>query len=34
MYWLPNPLLPFIAFRVGLPRSHPDLLVEEVGNDG
>lgn len=34
MYWLPNPLLPFIGFRVGLPRSHPDLLVEEFGRDG
>lgn len=28
-YWLPNPLLPFICFRVALPGSHPDLLVEE-----
>jgi uncharacterized protein (DUF427 family) len=34
MYWLPNPLFPFIAFRVGLPRSHPDLLVQEFGSDG
>ena len=30
MYWLPNPLLPFIWYRVGLPRSHPELLVEEL----
>ncbi|MCH8029691.1 MAG: hypothetical protein IH874_07155 [Candidatus Dadabacteria bacterium] len=29
LYWLPNPLLPFIAFRLGLPRHHPELEVEE-----
>lgn len=29
MYWLPNPLLPFIWFRVALPRAHPELEVEE-----
>jgi len=29
-YWLPNPLLPFIWFRVAVSGSHPDLLVEEV----
>lgn len=29
LYWLPNPLFPFIWYRVGLPRQHPDLLVEE-----
>jgi len=28
MYWLPNPLLPFIWFRVALPGSHPALVVE------
>ena len=28
-YWLPNPLFPFIWYRVGLPRHHPELLVEE-----
>lgn len=28
--WLPNPLFPFIWFRVALPGSHPDLLIEEV----
>ena len=27
LYWLPNPLLPFIWFRVALPGSHPSLLV-------
>jgi len=29
MYWLPNPLLPFIWFRVAVPRAHPELEVEE-----
>ena len=29
LYWLPNPLFPFIGYRVGLPREHPELLVEE-----
>ena len=29
LYWLPNPLFPFIWYRVGLPQSHPDVLVEE-----
>jgi len=28
-YWLPNPLLPFIWFRVAVPRHHPELLIEE-----
>ena len=27
-YWLPNPLLPFIWFRIALPRNHPELAVE------
>ncbi len=30
IYWLPNPLLPFIWYRVGLPREHPALVVEEL----
>jgi hypothetical protein len=30
LYWLPNPLLPFIWFRVALPGSHPDVVVERV----
>ncbi|MEE9166189.1 MAG: hypothetical protein V3U24_01795 [Candidatus Neomarinimicrobiota bacterium] len=28
-YWLPNPLFPFVAFRVGLPGNHPELQVEQ-----
>ena len=28
-YWLPNPLFPFIWFRVAIPREHPDILFEE-----
>ncbi len=27
-YILPNPLLPFIAFRVALPGNHPALRIE------
>ncbi len=33
-YWLPNPLFPFIWFRVAVPRYHPELLVEEYVRDG
>ena len=29
MYWLPNPLLPFIWFRVAVPRDHPSLRIDE-----
>ncbi len=29
MYWLPNPLLPFIWFRIAVPRSHPEISYEE-----
>jgi len=29
LYWLPNPLFHFIWFRVGLPGTHPELLVEK-----
>ncbi len=28
-YWLPNPLLPFVAFRVAFDGGHSDLLIEE-----
>jgi len=28
LYWAPNPILPFIWFRVALPGFHPALLVE------
>ncbi len=27
-YWLPNPLFPFVAFRVGVPAEHPQIMVE------
>ena len=30
MYWLPNPLLPFIAFRPAVPHSSPALQIDEV----
>jgi hypothetical protein len=29
LYWLPNPIFPFIWYRVGVPARHPDLLVEQ-----
>lgn len=29
MYWLPNPLFPFIWFRVGIPRHHPEIEIRE-----
>ena len=33
LYLLPNPLFPFIWFRVAVPRSHPELAVEEYEAD-
>ena len=33
LYWIPNPLLPFIWFRVAVPRQHPELVVEEREGD-
>ena len=30
LYWLPNPLFPFIWYRVGIPERHPELVFEEV----
>jgi len=29
-YWLPNPLFPFIAFRIAVPIRHKDILIEEL----
>lgn len=29
LYWLPNPIFPFIAFRVAVPGAHPGLLYEK-----
>ncbi len=29
MYWLANPLLPFIWFRVAVAGHHPEIQVEE-----
>ena len=31
-YWLPNPLFPFIAFRIALPARHPSLLTEVISD--
>lgn len=28
-YWLPNPLFPFIWFRVAIPQAHAELSIEE-----
>ncbi len=28
-YWFPNPLFSFIWFRVALPRTHPEIDIEE-----
>jgi len=32
-YVLPNPLFPFIWFRVGVPAHHPALSIEEYERD-
>ena len=32
-YWLPNPLLPFIWFRVAVPGRHPELSYEVYGHE-
>ncbi len=29
LYFFPNPLFPFIWFRVAVPRHHPEILIEE-----
>jgi uncharacterized protein (DUF427 family) len=28
LYWLPNPLFPFIWYRVAVPGNHPELNIE------
>ncbi len=28
-YWLPNPLFPFIAFRIAVPGNHPDIEIRQ-----
>ncbi len=30
LYWLPNPLLPFIWFRIAVPGNHPELRIESI----
>ncbi len=30
LYWLPNPLLPFIWYRVAVPGTHPELRIELI----
>ncbi len=30
MYWLANPIFPFIWFRVAIPQNHVEILVEDV----
>jgi hypothetical protein len=34
MYWLANPLFPFIWYRVAVPASHPELEIEEMQSQG
>jgi hypothetical protein len=33
LYWLPNPMFPFIWFRIGIPREHPELRVELIARE-
>ncbi len=33
LYWFPNPLLPFIWFRVAVPREHSELEVDEFHSE-
>lgn len=28
LYWLPNPLFPFIWYRVAVPKHHPEIGIE------
>ena len=32
-YWLPNPLFPFIWYRVAVAAAHPDIQIEEYDGD-
>ncbi len=32
MYWLPNPLFPFIWFRVAVPAFHPEIEIRETSD--
>ena len=32
LYWFPNPLFPFIWFRVAVPGSHPELQITSLEN--
>ena len=34
LYWFPNPLFPFIWYRVGIPTRHPELEIEEFAVAG
>ncbi len=27
LYWLPNPLFPFIWYRVAVPKHHPEISI-------
>jgi uncharacterized protein (DUF427 family) len=29
MYWLPNPLIPFIWFRVAIPAYHSEIEIQQ-----
>jgi len=33
LYWLPNPLFPFVWYRVGIPAIHPALNVEYLDSN-
>jgi hypothetical protein len=30
LYWFPNPLFPFIWYRVAVPGTHPELRIELI----
>ena len=29
-YWFPNPLFPFIAFRIAIPKRHPHIKIVKI----